>query len=148
LGRMAEPDAIVETANAVLASASLRDVRVLVTAGPTAEDIDPVRYLGNRSSGKMGFAIAERAALRGATVTLIAGPVSLPTPLGVTRLDVRSTESLRSALWQVLGGDLGGADALVMAAAVADYRPAAPSSTKLRRTGQPLSLELVPNPDL
>jgi len=148
MGRMAEPDDIVATANAVLASASLRDVRLLVTAGPTAEDIDPVRYIGNRSSGKMGFAIAERAALRGATVTLIAGPVALPTPVGVQRIDVRSAEAMRTALWQVMGRDLSGIDALVMAAAVADFRPQTPSAEKLHRSAKGLTLELVPNPDL
>jgi phosphopantothenoylcysteine decarboxylase/phosphopantothenate--cysteine ligase len=148
MGRMAEPDDIVAAATALLAPGPLRGVRMLVTAGPTNEDIDPVRYIGNRSSGKMGFAIAERAAELGATVTLVAGPVSLPTPAGVTRIDVHSAESLRGALWQTLGENLGGTDVLVMAAAVADYRPATPSETKLRRTDAPLNLSLVPNPDL
>lgn len=148
MGRMAEPDAIVDAARAVLVTASLRNVRVLVTAGPTTEDIDPVRYIGNRSSGKMGFAIAERAALRGATVTLIAGPVSLPTPAGVERIDVRSAEGMRNALWEVMGQDLTSIDALIMAAAVADFRPKAPSGEKIHRTAQGLTLELVPNPDL
>jgi phosphopantothenoylcysteine decarboxylase/phosphopantothenate--cysteine ligase len=148
LGRMAEPESILAQARALLGDATLRGTRILVTAGPTAEDIDPVRYVGNRSSGKMGFAIAERAALRGAEVTLIAGPVSLPTPPGVNRVDIRSADALRNALWNALGDDLGGTDALIMAAAVADYRPAAPSASKLRRTDQPLTLELVPNPDL
>jgi phosphopantothenoylcysteine decarboxylase/phosphopantothenate--cysteine ligase len=96
----------------------------------------------------MGFAIAERAAMRGATVTLIAGPVTLPTPPGVERIDVRSAAALRAALWQVLGADLSGADALVMAAAVADYRPLSPSPDKLKRQGAGLTLDLVPNPDL
>jgi phosphopantothenoylcysteine decarboxylase/phosphopantothenate--cysteine ligase len=148
MGRMAEPDDIVAAAGALLATGPLEGVRVLVTAGPTAEDIDPVRYIGNRSSGKMGFAIAEHAAALGATVTLVAGPVSLPTPAGVTRIDVRTAESLKTALWQVLGSDLSGADVLIMSAAVADYRPATPSSTKIRRSDQPLTLSLVPNPDL
>ena len=148
MGRMAEPEDIVAAANAILATASLRGVRVLITAGPTAEDIDPVRYIGNRSSGKMGFAIAERAAQRGASVTLIAGPVSLPTPVGVHRVDVRSAEAMRSALWNVMGPDLSGIDALIMAAAVADFRPQAPSTEKLHRTAKGLTLELVPNPDL
>jgi phosphopantothenoylcysteine decarboxylase/phosphopantothenate--cysteine ligase len=148
MGRMAEPDEIVAAAGALLASGPLAGARVLVTAGPTTEDLDPVRYLGNRSSGKMGFAVAEQAARLGATVTLIAGPVSLPTPPGVTRVDVSTAESLKTALWQALGSDLSGADVLVMSAAVADYRPAAPSTTKLRRTEQPLTLSLVPNPDL
>jgi phosphopantothenoylcysteine decarboxylase/phosphopantothenate--cysteine ligase len=148
IGRMAEPDDIVATASAVLGSSSLRGVRLLVSAGPTEEDLDPVRYIGNRSSGKMGFSIAERAALRGASVTLVAGPVSLPTPVGVKRVDVRSASEMRAALWSVLEPDLSGVDALVMAAAVADFRPAAPSESKLRRTEQGLALELVSNPDL
>jgi len=149
MGRMAEPNAIFDAVlRTLLERQTLRGVRLLVTAGPTTEDIDPVRYVGNRSSGKMGFAVAERAAELGATVTLLAGPVSLPTPPGVTRIDVQSAESLKNALWHVLGGDLGGTDALVMAAAVADYRPAAASLTKLRRIDAPLTLELVPNPDL
>lgn len=148
LGRMAEPEAILAAAAAMLSSASLAGRHVVVTAGPTVEDIDPVRYVANRSSGKMGFAIAEAAARRGAHVTLIAGPVALTTPLGVTRVDVRSAASLRQALWNVLGADLSGADALVMAAAVADYRPAETSQEKLRRSGEPLALNLVPNPDL
>jgi phosphopantothenoylcysteine decarboxylase/phosphopantothenate--cysteine ligase len=148
MGRMAEPSEIARAAASALSPATLRGVRVLVTAGPTAEDIDPVRYVGNRSSGKMGFAVAERAALRGATVTLVAGPVGLPTPAGVRRIDVRSAESMRAALWDVLGPDLSGTDVLVMAAAVADFRPAAPSDSKIRRGDAGLTLELVQNPDL
>lgn len=148
MGRMAEPAAILAAAAAELSSRTLAGRHLVVTAGPTVEDIDPVRYVANRSSGKMGFAIAEAAARRGARVTLIAGPVALSTPLGVARQDVRSAESLRQALWQVLDADLSGADVLVMAAAVADYRPAHPSQEKLRRSGEPLALELVPNPDL
>jgi phosphopantothenoylcysteine decarboxylase/phosphopantothenate--cysteine ligase len=120
----------------------------VVTAGPTAEDIDPVRAVTNRSSGKMGFAVAERARLLGATVTLIAGPVALPTPTGVRRIDVRSANSMRTALWQALKPDLTGADALVMAAAVSDYRPAQVSAKKLASGNGAMTLELVPNPDL
>jgi phosphopantothenoylcysteine decarboxylase / phosphopantothenate---cysteine ligase len=148
VGRMAEPEVIVGEAIGRLSGATLRGRHVLITAGPTAEDIDPVRYIGNRSSGKMGFAIAERAAQRGAQVTLIAGPVSLPTPVGVNRVDVRSAEEMRSALWRTLGSDLSGVDAVVMAAAVADYRPSVASPDKLRRQAEGLTLELVPNPDL
>jgi phosphopantothenoylcysteine decarboxylase/phosphopantothenate--cysteine ligase len=121
---------------------------VVVTAGPTVEDLDPVRFLSNRSTGKMGFAVAERAAARGAEVTLIAGPVTLPTPAGVRRVDVRSALEMRGALWQALGEDLGGADALIMSAAVADYRPAETHTKKQKRSDQSLVLELVPNPDL
>lgn len=148
MGRMAEPSEIAHAARAALTPETLRGVRVLVTAGPTNEAIDPVRYVGNRSSGKMGFALAERAAARGATVTLIAGPVSLPTPTNVTRIDVHTAEQMGRALWDVLGNELDGADALIMAAAVADFRPAQASETKLRRGDQGLTLELVQNPDL
>ena len=152
LGRMAEPEAILEelvAGNPAKAHAEpLRGRHIVVTAGPTAEDIDPVRAITNRSSGKMGFAIAERARKLGATVTLVAGPVALATPEGVKRIDVRSANSMRSALWQALRPDLSGADALVMAAAVADYRPAQPSARKLASGDAGLTLELVPNPDL
>jgi len=123
-------------------------LRVVVTAGPTLEDIDPVRFLGNRSTGKMGFAVAERAAARGATVTLVAGPVSLPTPAGVRRVDVRSALDMQRALADALGPDLSRADALVMTAAVADYRPAEKHEKKVKRTAERMVLELVPNPDL
>ena len=148
LGRMAEPAQIVA---AILARATRRDLaglRIVITAGPTVEDFDPVRFLGNRSTGKMGFALAERAAARGAEVTLIAGPVTLATPFGVRRVDVRSALAMRSALWQAMGPDLTNADALIMSAAVADYRPAQPHATKMKRDGNALALELVPNPDL
>ena len=120
----------------------LAGLRVLVTAGPTLEDVDPVRFLGNRSTGKMGFAVAERAAARGAEVTLISGPVMLATPEGVTRKDVRGALEMRAALWGALGEDLAGADALVMAAAVADYRPAETSATKVKKEGEKASLAL------
>ena len=148
LGRMEEPEAIVAQVVEALAAPDLGGRHVVITAGPTAEALDPVRTLTNRSSGKMGFAIAERAARRGARVTLIAGPVALPTPPGVERVDIESTDDLRRALRRVLGADLASADALVMAAAVADYRPSAPSTTKIQRSRAPLTLELVPNPDL
>lgn len=148
LGRMADPAVIAWTALARARTPDLASLRVLVTAGPTAEDIDAVRCVTNRSTGKMGFAIAERAAARGADVTLIAGPVALATPPGVRRVDVRSALDMRTALWDVLGPELGGADALIMTAAVSDYRPASPSATKIKRTADPMSLGLVPNPDL
>src|SRR5580704_16484073 len=123
-------------------------LRVVVTAGPTLEDIDPVRFLGNRSTGKMGFAVAERAAARGAEVTLIAGPVTLPTPPGVRRVDVRGALEMRAALWTALGQDLSGADALVMAAAVADHRPAEVAASKIKKGDAGAAIELVKNPDL
>lgn len=148
LGRMAEPEAIAAAALSVLAPHDLGGRHVVVTAGPTLEDLDPVRFLGNRSSGRMGFAIAERAAARGAKVTLVAGPVSLPTPRGVDREDVRTALELSAALDRALGADLASADALLMAAAVGDYRPARVHTTKLKRSAASLTIELSPNPDV
>jgi phosphopantothenoylcysteine decarboxylase/phosphopantothenate--cysteine ligase len=148
LGRLAEPDTILSFVIAQLSPNTLRGRHVVVTAGPTAEDIDPVRFISNRSSGKMGFALAERAAAHGAKVTLVAGPVALPTPAGVTRVDVRSALAMRGAIWQALKPDLSGADALIMTAAVADYRPAATHASKLKRGADSIGLELVPNDDL
>ncbi|HVU02137.1 MAG TPA: bifunctional phosphopantothenoylcysteine decarboxylase/phosphopantothenate--cysteine ligase CoaBC [Polyangiaceae bacterium] len=145
-GRMAEPEAIVARVVARLSGDPvLAGRRVIVTAGPTVEDIDAVRFLGNRSSGKMGFAIAEAARDLGAAVTLVAGPVSLETPPGVTRVDVRSALELEAALAR----ELPGADALVMAAAVADFRPKTRAAGKLKRGDQKeLALALVQNPDI
>jgi phosphopantothenoylcysteine decarboxylase/phosphopantothenate--cysteine ligase len=119
-----------------------------VTAGPTVEDLDPVRFISNRSTGKMGFAIAERARARGAAVTLIAGPVDLATPAGVRRVDVRTAASMGVALAGVLGQDLSGADALVMAAAVADYGPLRVSPTKIKKDKDRLTVELEKTSDL
>lgn len=148
IGRMADPAQIAAAALARVAERDLAPLRIVITAGPTIEDLDPVRFIGNRSTGKMGFALAERAATRGAEVTLIAGPVTLPTPFGVRRVDVRSTASMRSALWEALGPDLAAADALIMSAAVADYRPAHEHTTKVKRKAENVHLELLPNPDL
>ena len=149
VGRLADPEVIVARALERLGSASdLAGVRLVVTAGPTVEDLDPVRFLGNRSSGRMGFAVAERAARRGATVTLVAGPVALATPAGVARVDVRSALEMQAALDAALGPALGGADALVMAAAVSDYRPLVQSADKTKKAGERLTLDLVRNPDL
>lgn len=131
-----------------LAASNLAGRRIVVTAGPTVEDLDPVRSLTNRSSGKMGFALAESAARCGGQVTLIAGPVTLPTPPGVVRVDVRSALDMQVALERALAEGPSGADALVMCAAVSDYRPRLLSSSKLKRTAGALQLELVPNPDL
>jgi phosphopantothenoylcysteine decarboxylase/phosphopantothenate--cysteine ligase len=154
MGRMAEPAAIAAVVTALLgsgeagAAGDLASVRVVVTAGPTLEDLDPVRFLGNRSSGKMGFAVAGRAAARGAEVTLVTGPVELPTPPGVRRIDVRGALEMRAALWDTLRPDLTGADALVMAAAVADHRPAHFAPHKIKKADLGASIELVKNPDL
>lgn len=126
--------------------AALAGVRVLIDAGPTYEDIDPVRFLGNRSSGKMGFAVAEAAVQAGADVTLIAGPVALPTPAGVARrLDVRSALQMRDAVM----GAVADADIFIATAAVADWRVAEYSARKIKKgpSGAPV-LELVENPDI
>ena len=126
-------------------NASLAGRRVLVSAGPTYEDIDPVRFIGNRSSGKMGFAIAEAAARAGAETVLVAGPVRLPTPPGVHRIDVRSAAQLREAVMAALP-----ADAYVSAAAVADWTPReiAPGKLKKQPGVDTFTLELVRTADV
>ena len=123
---------------------SLAGRRIVVSAGPTFEDLDPVRFLGNRSSGKMGFAVAAAAARRGADTVLVAGPVHLDTPPGVRRIDVRSAAQLRDAVLASLP-----ADAYIGAAAVADWTPRAVSPSKLKKVAgvDTLTLELVRTPD-
>ncbi len=147
LGRLAEPETIVAALGAAVGPRDLAGKRIVVTAGPTLEDIDPVRFRGNRSRGKMGFALAQRAAARGAVVTLVAGPVSLPTPWGVRRVDVRAALEMREAVWREVGKDLSGADALVMSAAVADHRPADVSAHKIKKKGGN-AIALVESPDI
>jgi phosphopantothenoylcysteine decarboxylase / phosphopantothenate---cysteine ligase len=117
---------------------------VVVTAGPTCEDLDPVRFLTNRSSGRMGYALAEAAARRGAHVVLVSGPVPLETPSGVERIDVRTTEQLHRAVLE----NLDRATVVIMAAAVADYRPIAPHQTKLKRAAGRLTIEFEPTADI
>ena len=162
MGRLAEPDDIVTEALVLLSEgrmassaaatvAAKRDLagfRLVVTAGPTVEDLDPVRFLSNRSSGRMGFAVAERAAARGARVTLVTGPVELATPAAVQRVDVRGAREMKAALETALGPGLGGADALVMSAAVADYAPREQYAHKMKKAGDTATIELVKNPDL
>lgn len=145
-GRLAEPADIVEAAAHVLSPQDLAGVRVVVTAGPTYESIDPARFVGNRSSGKMGVAIAAAAQRRGATVRLVLGPSAQPPPIGVTTTSVESAAQLQWAL----GDAARDADVIVMTAAVADYRPAAFVAHKLKRSelGARTQLELVANPDL
>lgn len=143
-GRLAELDDIVAAVRSALNSeGDLRDECVLVTAGPTREALDPVRYISNRSSGRMGFALASEAARRGARVILIAGPVTQPTPPGSERIDVESAAEMHQAVLQ----HLGEASFAVMAAAVADYRPEQQAASKLKkRDGLPqLSLEETPD---
>ncbi len=148
VGRMAEPEAIAAAIRSAIGVQDLQGRRVVVTAGPTIEDVDPVRFLGNRSTGKMGFAVASAAASRGARVTLIAGPTHLATPAMVQRIDVRSTSEMGRAIEDALGASLDRADALVMCAAVADYRPAQVSAAKEKKGADRISIALVKNPDL
>lgn len=144
-GRMPEPETIFAHVGRQLEPASpLRGRRVLVTAGPTREALDPVRYLSNHSSGKMGVAIAAAAWRRGAEVTLVAGPLQVPVPTGVTVHHVQSTEEMQHAV----AACIGTADLLVMAAAPADYAPAARAGGKLKKTGAPRTLELHETPDI
>jgi phosphopantothenoylcysteine decarboxylase/phosphopantothenate--cysteine ligase len=145
-GRLAEPAEIVAAASDIAApsSASLRGRRVLVTAGPTYEDIDPVRYIGNRSSGRMGFALAEEARRRGATVTLIAGPSPVAPPPVDTLVRVRSAADMHAAVMRVAQE----VDAVIMAAAVADYTMTAAAPEKVAKTDGPLVLSLQRTPDI
>ncbi|KAF1013572.1 MAG: Coenzyme A biosynthesis bifunctional protein CoaBC [Stenotrophomonas maltophilia] len=152
-GRLAEPNDIVAALAGTVAapdaadpaSAQLRGLRLVISTGPTYEDIDPVRYVGNRSSGKMGFALADAAARAGAHVVLVSGPVHLPTPAGVQRVDVRSAAQMRQAVLEALPADI-----YIGAAAVSDYTPRQVAAQKLKKTAdsQALVLELVRTPDI
>lgn len=145
-GRMEEPENIVKALKDFFFTGSeLSGKRVLITAGPTYEKLDPVRFIGNYSSGKMGFAIAEECALRGAKVTLIAGPVSLPLPHpSVERIDVESAREMCDAAT----AQFPSCDAAVLCAAVADYRPKVQAGRKIKHTGEGMTLELEANPDI
>ena len=145
-GRMPEPETIFAHVGRLLedAEAPLTGRRVVVTAGPTRESIDPVRFLSNHSSGRMGVAIAAAAWRRGADVTLIAGPLAVAAPVGVTLVPVESTEEMRDAVAR----SLAQADVLVMAAAPADYRPAERAISKLKKTGRSRAIELEENADI
>jgi len=144
-GRLAEPDDIVDAADLLLQPrGSLLGCLVLVTAGPTYEDIDPVRYIGNRSSGKMGYAVAAEAARRGARVLLISGPTNLPAPSGVELIPVRSAADMHAAVQQ----HAAASDVVVMAAAVADYTPERTAPGKIEKSDGPLDLRLVRTPDI
>jgi len=143
-GRLAEPGRIVEAALAAARrSRQLHGKTIVVTAGPTRESVDPVRFLSNRSSGKMGYAIAAAAARRGASVVLVSGPVDLPVPYGVEVIRVTTGAEMQDATLQACRG----ADALFMAAAVSDYVPV-PRGSKIKKTGGPLLLTLEEGPDI
>lgn len=144
-GRLAEQEDILKAVRAaVQGEQDLAGETVLVTAGPTSEDIDPVRFLTNRSSGKMGYAVAAEAARRGARVLLVSGPVALETPQGVERINVRSAEEMARAVQS----QFSDCTIAIFAAAVADYRPAEKASQKIKRTNGELTLKLEPNPDI
>jgi phosphopantothenoylcysteine decarboxylase/phosphopantothenate--cysteine ligase len=146
-GRMLEPNEIREHVGRALgAGAPFAGRRVLVTAGPTREALDPVRFIGNRSSGRMGYALAQAAWRRGAEVTLVSGPSALEAPVGVERVSVETAAEMRAAVF----GHIGEADVSVFAAAVADYRPAEARPNKIKRdeAGGELHVVLSPNPDV
>jgi len=147
-GRMAEPAAIAAAAEALLVPQSLAGTRVLVSAGGTREPIDPVRAITNRSSGKMGYALAAEAARRGAEVVLVSAPTALETPHGVRRVDVETALEMRDAV----RAEWPGTQIAILCAAVADFRPARPVEQKIKKEGlapgAPFALELVENPDI
>lgn len=144
LGKMAEPQEIVNEIIRILQpDQTLKGRRVLITAGPTREALDPVRYLTNHSTGKMGYAIAEAAAAMGAETTLVSGPVELPPPSGVQRVDVISAREMYEAVMTDLNYDI-----IIMTAAVADYRPLVEETQKIKKRGGDLSLALTRNPDI
>jgi len=144
-GRMAEVEQIIGTIKQVLGrGGDLSGKHIVVTAGGTQEPLDPVRHLGNRSSGKMGYAIAEAARDRGATVSIITGPVSLPEPVGIDVVPVKTAAGMKEAVDKVVAQ----ADVLIMAAAVADYQPKKVAEAKIKKETASLTLELVRTPDI
>jgi phosphopantothenoylcysteine decarboxylase/phosphopantothenate--cysteine ligase len=143
-GRMVEPDAIIQHIARALEQQDLRNKRVIVTAGPTREPVDPVRVLSNRSSGKMGYALAQAAWRRGADVVLITGPSNEDPPVGPTLEKIETAQEMASAV----RAQVGAADALIMAAAVADFRPSAPAASKIKKASGVSAIQLEPAPDV
>ncbi len=143
-GRMLDPAELHAALPDLLGGGALSGLRVVVTAGPTREPVDPVRYLGNRSSGKMGFAVAQAASRAGASVTLVAGPVGLPTPSGVRRVDVETAAQMHAATIDAVDD----CDIFIAAAAVADYRPAQVAGEKIKKQAAKLSVELERTSDI
>jgi phosphopantothenoylcysteine decarboxylase / phosphopantothenate---cysteine ligase len=143
-GRLPDPADIAEQAFKILESKDLKGLKIMVTAGPTIEPIDPVRYITNRSSGKMGYAIARKAAMQGADVTLISGPTNIKPPVGVTLIRVNTAEEMRKA---VISQHVE-MDVIIKAAAVADYRPALCADQKIKKSDEDISINLVKNPDI
>ena len=143
-GKLASPEVIFEAAVAALTKKDLTGRTILVTAGPTREEIDPVRYISNHSSGKMGYALARAARRRGAQVVLVTGPTALATPVGVTVVPVMSAMEMQEAVM----AHVAVCDVVIKAAAVADYRPATRNSTKIKKKADWATIELVKNPDI
>jgi phosphopantothenoylcysteine decarboxylase/phosphopantothenate--cysteine ligase len=143
-GRMLEPLELLEQVEALFGPRRLDGVEILLTAGPTREAIDPVRYISNRSSGKMGYALAEAALREGANVTLVSGPVALAAPAGVTLMPVESAQQMYDAVMQRVDR----CDIFIACAAVSDYRVDQSAEHKIKKTSDSMSLQLVPNPDI
>jgi len=143
-GRLPEPDEILQQARILLSDQDLSGLKILVTAGPTTEPIDPVRYISNRSSGKMGYALARAAARRGAEVILVSGPTNLTPPPGLNFCPVITAEDMRRSVFD----NRSGCDIIIKAAAVSDYRPRDHAVQKIKKGPESLSLELVKNPDI
>ena len=143
-GRLPEPQAIADEIRALLRPRDLTGEKIVVTAGPSREPLDPVRFISNRSSGKMGYALARAAARRGAQVVLVSGPTALAPPEGVRTVPVVTAEEMRAAVL----AEFDSATAVFMAAAVADYRPRSSAGNKMKRGGDAIRLDFVPNPDI
>lgn len=143
-GRLLESSELVDACNQLFQPGQLQGIKVMITAGPTFEPIDPVRYIGNRSSGKMGFAIAQAAVEQGAIVTLVAGPVHINTPAHLTRLDVETAEQMHHTVMETIADQ----DIFIATAAVADYRPADMQQQKIKKSAEQLTLSLCRNPDI
>jgi phosphopantothenoylcysteine decarboxylase/phosphopantothenate--cysteine ligase len=143
-GRLLEPDALVTELSGMFHNGALAGCRVLVTAGPTREAIDPVRYISNRSSGRMGFAVAAAAAEAGAQVTLVSGPVGLETPSHMERINVETAQAMYDRVLELAAG----IDIFISVAAVADYRPASVAEQKIKKSTDTMTLELQRNPDI
>ena len=143
-GKLAAPESIFEAAVAAISPKNLSGQTVMITAGPTREEIDPIRFISNHSSGKMGYALAKAAQRLGARVILVSGPVSLPAPFGVELVRVESARDMQAAVM----GRVGHCTAIIKAAAVADYRPAERSGEKIKKQSAELSLQLVKTPDI
>lgn len=143
-GRMLEPQEILSQAEQHFHTGALAGKQIMITAGPTREPIDPVRFLSNRSSGKMGYALAQAAVEAGATVTLVSGPVVLATPRGVKKVSVETAEEMYSTVLEKINH----ADIFIATAAVSDYRPAMTATQKIKKSSDNFTLELQPNPDI